>query len=168
MADTENVAVPDTKKKSRLIMWLIIAAAILLLSGGGFVAVNRLGATKPAPRDTRASEAESGAMSRVKSVMSLDAFLVNLADLESTRFVKVTFRLGLDEPGVGEEYAGNTVILAATRDRIISILSTKTADEILTPEGKDRLRIEIRDKVNPILPRGKVVDVFIMDFVVQL
>jgi len=101
-------------------------------------------------------------------VMNLEAFLVNLADMESTRFLKVTFRLGLDNAKSGEEYTSDPVILAATRDKIITLLSTKTAEELLTREGKARLRNEIREQVNSVLPEGKVVEVFIMDFVVQL
>ena len=42
------------------------------------------------------------------------------------------------------------------------------ADEVLTPKGKDRIRNEIMVSVNPILPKGKIVEVFILDFVVQL
>jgi flagellar FliL protein len=101
-------------------------------------------------------------------MINLDAFLVNLADTDSTRFVKVTFRLGLDEASLGEELAGDQIVLSATRDKIISLLSTKTAEELLTLEGKDKLRNEIRERVNPILPKGKIVEVFIMDFVIQM
>jgi flagellar FliL protein len=123
---------------------------------------------KPDLSAGKTAKTESTEVSKVKSMMSLDAFLVNLADQDATRFVKVTFRLGLDDVKSGEEYGADPVILAATRDKIISILSTKTAETILTPEGKEQLRKEIGEKVNPILPKGKIVEVFIMDFVVQL
>lgn len=164
MADPEKVvAEPETKKKSKKGL-LLIGAAVLLVAGGGFAAVHYL-----SPSNGKAVQSESTSPTvRIKSMMNLDSFLVNLADAESTRFVKVTFRLGLDEPKLGEEYAGDPVILAATRDKILSLLSIKTADDLLTPEGKDRLRNEIREKVNPILPKGKIVNVFIVDFVVQL
>jgi flagellar FliL protein len=76
--------------------------------------------------------------------------------------------LGLDQSGLGDELAGNPVVVAAARDKIISILTTKTSDQILTPEGKDKLRGEVRDGVNLLLPRGRIVEVYIMDFVVQL
>ncbi len=167
MADAENVAVPEKKKKNKVVLWLVIGAAVLLMAGGGYVAIKHFRAPQQAAQVAGAG-GEAGAASKVKSVMCLDAFLVKLADVESTRFVKVTFRLGLDEPGVGEEYAGNAVVLAATRDRIISILSAKAADDILSLEGKQNLRNEIREEINPVLPKGKIVEVFIMDFVMQL
>jgi len=167
MAEPEKEAVSETKKKGKLGLWLVIVLAVLLLGTGGFLGRRYFLGANAASANAKSGDA-AGAMGKVKSMMNLDSFLVNLADMDAARFVKVTFRLGLDESKLGEEYASDQVILAATRDRIISVLSTKTADEILTPEGKEQLRKEIRERVNQILPRGKVVEVFIMDFVVQL
>jgi len=159
MAEPKEVAVPETKKKSKLALWLILGAAIVLLGSGGFLARRYFSGS---------AEGAAAGKHEVKSVMPLESFLVNLADMESTRFLKVTFRLGLDDAKSGEEYANDPVVLAATRDKIITLLSTKTAEELLTPEGKERLRNEIREKVNSVLPGGKIVEVFIIDLVVQL
>jgi flagellar FliL protein len=168
MAEPEAAAVPETKKKSKMALWLILGAAIVLLGGGGFLARRYFLGSSPGATGVNAAEGAAAVIHEVKSVMNLEAFLVNLADMESTRFLKVTFRLGLDDANSGEEYTNDPVILAATRDKIISLLSTKTAEELLTLEGKERLRKEIREQVNAILPEGKIVEVFIMDFVVQL
>ncbi len=165
MAEPENVEVPEQKKKRKLVPLLIIAATLGLLGGGGILVRNYMNRPK-VPSQASRGATEQG--SKVKSMMILDAFLVNLADEDAARFVKVTFRLGLDDPKSGEEYSSDPVTLAATRDRIISILSTKYAEDILSPEGKDKLRKEIIEKVNQVLPRGKVVEVFILDFVVQI
>jgi flagellar FliL protein len=167
MAEPEKVAVPEVKKKSKRGLLLVIGVVVLLLAVGGFLGWRHFTGANAASANATPGESAS-AMGKVKSMMNLDSFLVNLADMDSARFVKVTFRLGLDESKLGEEYASDQVILAATRDRIISVLSTKTADEILSPEGKEQLRKEIREKVNEILPKGKVLEVFILDFVVQL
>jgi len=158
MAEPET-AVPIIKKKSRLVSWLLLSAVLVLLSGGGFLARRYFLSPDPAATE---------AITEVKSVMNLDSFLVNLADDDYACFVKATFRLGLDDSGLGKEYANDQVVLAATRDKIITLLSTMKAEELLTSEGKARLRREIREQVNKILPHGKVVEVFIMEFVVQL
>ena len=167
MAEAENTAVPantGSGKKSKLSMLLIVGVIAVAAGAESFLAWRYLG---PAPADA-ASAGEANALANVKSVIGLDAFLVNLADTESPRFVKVTFRLGLDRPKLGEEYAKDPVILAATRDRIISLLSTKKAEELLTLEGKEQLRTEIRQRLSGVYPEGKVVEVYIIDFVVQL
>jgi len=167
IAGPEKVEVPIEKKKSKLMPLIIVGAVLVLLGGGGLLVRNYMRKPNPDSSAANTAKAESSEVSKVKSMMSLDAFLVNLADQDATRFVKVTFRLGLDDPKSGEEYAGDPVIVAATRDKINSILSTKTADAIVTPEGKEQLRKEIGEKVNPLLPKGRIVEVFIMDFVVQ-
>jgi len=170
MAEPEKTAEntppnPMPAKKKGKLRIIIIAAAVLVVGGGGAILAMKY---RRAPVDQSAKSKEAEITSKIKSMMNLEPFLVNLADVEANRFVKVTFRLGLDEPSLGEEYQDNTVILSATRDQILSLLSTKTADELLTPEGKDRLRKEISEKVSAIFPKGKVVKVFILDLVVQL
>jgi len=99
-------------------------------------------------------------------LFALSEVLVNLADTEESRFVKGTFQMGLaEEP---KEKEKDVVAIAAMRDSIITLLSSKTADQILTPQGKDKLREEIRARVNVVSPQIKVLEVFIVDFVVQL
>ena len=101
----------------------------------------------------------------VKATLALDPFLVNLADKDEVRFVKTSFQLGLaEEPD--EEKIGMTT--AAMRDSIITLLSSKTAEQILTPQGKEKLREQIKTRVNAITPDIEVVEVYIVDFVVQL
>ncbi|MBM3791427.1 MAG: hypothetical protein FJW35_13925 [Acidobacteria bacterium] len=173
MAEGEEVV--ETKKKSRWLLWTIIGSVVLVAGVvGSFLALEYLRPPEVVASTDGSGEAgdatglQGGAATHVQSTMNLDPFLVNLADEDSTRFVKLTIRLGLDQAGLGERYGENPVITAATRDKIISILTTKTAEQILTPQGKDTLRSEIRDIVTPLLPKGKVVEVYIMDFVVQL
>jgi flagellar basal body-associated protein FliL len=80
--------------------------------------------------------------------------------------VKTTFQLGLAE--VPKEEGKDPVTIAAIRDSIISLLSSKKAEQVLTPEGKETLRQEIRSRVNALSPKTKVLEVYIVDFVVQL
>jgi flagellar FliL protein len=54
------------------------------------------------------------------------------------------------------------------RDTIISLLSSQTSAQILSPEGKNKLREEIRDRINAVAPKAKVQEVFIVEFIVQL
>jgi flagellar FliL protein len=152
---------------------VIISAVVLAGSGfGGYGLVNYYQGT-PAPEEgeveaAETTEAGDGSILKVKSTMELESFLVNLADKDSARFVKASFMLGFDQVGLGTELSEDPVALAATRDKIISILSTKTAEQILTPEGKESLRTEIRDEVNSIFNMKSIIEVYIMDMVVQL
>jgi flagellar FliL protein len=139
---------------------------LLLLGGGGFWGFKYYKGSKPAEAPKPGKEETK--KSEMKSTLHLEPFLVNLADKDSVRFVKVTFQLGLADEALGEELSKEPVVLAAARDAIISLLSSKTAEEILSPEGKNKLREEVRNRVNAILHKGKIGEVYITDFVVQL
>jgi len=162
MAEDEQPV--ETKKKKKGFLWLIVGGGVLaVLAVGGYLAVDYF-----RPPEAAASTEPETRPTPVKSTMNLDAFLVNLADEEAPRFIKITLRLGLSEANLGEMLAGDPVVVAAARDKIISILTTKTSQQILSPEGKNALRNEVRDVLNTLMPRGKVVEVYIMDFVVQM
>jgi flagellar FliL protein len=168
MAEPENAGVPQgqeaPKKKGKMKLFIILGASLLLLGSIGFLTRNYfMGSNGAAGAHDASKESE-----KTLSTMNLDSFLVNLADADATRFVKVTFRLGLNEAKLGTELAEDPVFLAATRDAIILCLSAKTSDDLLSNEGKEKLKVEIRERVNKIIEKGKVVDVYIMDFVVQL
>jgi flagellar protein FliL len=153
---------PAPVKKSKFKLIILIGILGVVGCGGVFGFKYWRGrAPKSEPKEVTLTE-------KIKSMVNLEPFLVNLADEDAARFVKVTFKIGLEEAGLGEEYGGDPVIIAAMRDRILSLLSAKTSDELLSAEGKDKLRKELREKISEILPKGKVVEVFILDFVVQL
>jgi flagellar FliL protein len=170
MAEKSDETLQEKSKPRKI--WIILLAVLIVTVTGDVAlrAVAYFAMPGQVSRNDKAPAAgAAGEKSRklaVKSTLNLDAFLVNLADKEDPRFVKAQFQLGMAEES--EELAKNPVILAATRDTIISLLSSKTSDQILTPQGKDKLREEIRTRVNAILPKGKVSEVFIVDFVVQL
>ncbi len=164
MAEPERVESPHEPKpseKGKLKLWVILGGVLLLIGSVGFLTRNYLAGNY-------GSSAASNEAEKVKSTMNLDSFLVNLADPDATRFIKVTFRLGLNENRLGEQLKDDPVVLAATRDAIISCLSTRTSDELLSMEGKEQLKRDIRTVVSKVIPRGKVIEVYIMDFVVQL
>jgi flagellar FliL protein len=172
MAEKPEETPQEKPKRGKI---FIILGAVLILVIVGDVAFRvisyfRTPQQHPAEANTGAKPGHDAEAKKkkpeVKSTLSLDSFLVNLADKEEVRFVKAQFQLGMAESN--EEMAKDPVILAATRDTIISLLSSKTSEQIMTPQGKDQLREEIRNRVNAILPKGKVSEVFIVDFVVQL
>ena len=62
----------------------------------------------------------------------------------------------------------NSIEIATIRDAVITLLCSKSSDEIMAPEGKENLRDEIRAVINERMHRNRVAEVFIVDFVVQL
>ncbi len=164
IVENKQAAAEEKPKSSK--KWIVVAAATMVVVVSCSLILlfpNLLGFGKAfAHRDQK----KSNGVEQVRSVLILEPFLVNLADAEEVRFLKATFQLGL--AGDPSEDAKNAVIIAAVRDSIISLLSSKTADQILTSSGKEKLREEIRVRINSISPKLKVLEVYIVDFVVQL
>ncbi len=171
MADDPKEGEAAKPKGSKL--WILIAVLAVIVTGD--LAIRVLGYFKSNRNTESSSSAQPGTETQrptaekkgeVKATLPLEPFLVNLADKENVRFLKATFQLGLAEKS-GEE-AKDPVSVAAMRDAIISILSSKTSDQILTPEGKDKLRDEIRGRLATIAPKMKIQEIFIVEFVIQL
>ncbi len=161
----ENKTEVESGGKSKRKLWIMIGSLVLVLAAASLslVAFPNFRSALKLPGILKGKAEPKREV--VKATLALEPFLVNLADTDEIRFVKTTFQLGLAEDP-GEEVKEPAV--AAMRDSIISLLSSKTAEQILTPEGKDKLREEIRSRVNAITPKAKVLEVYIVDFVVQL
>jgi flagellar FliL protein len=164
-----------TSKKSMKKLWIVIVLLVLVTAVGVtlglsyFKGVQLVFENKDTIEDQKDQEPgeEAGPEEprAVVATLALEPFLVNLADRDSVRFVKTSFRLGL---GKELEEKKIEMKIPAIRDSIITLLSSKTAEQIMTPQGKDKLRQQVRTRVNSISDQIDVLEVYIVDFVVQL
>jgi flagellar FliL protein len=119
-------------------------------------------------KQSAASKKASGA-AQIKAVMHLESFVVNLADPEENRFLRVGIDLGLENPlsakGGGGEETG--VPTARVRDTILGVLSTWRSDALLAPEGKQKLKEELVRALRGRVPELGVREVYFTDFLVQ-
>ncbi len=118
--------------------------------------------------------------------------VVNLADRDTPRFLKVQVTLefidrGMKEPPKGEavkaqqehfaaDMSGYTAII---EDTMTMVLSSKTATQLLDPQGKDILKKELMDRLNkslfpetpldaaPDREHERVVAVYFPTFIIQ-
>ena len=101
-------------------------------------------------------------------ILDLEPFVVNLADTEEPRYLRVKITLMVDDKTVVEEVIENATMVSKARDVILQTLSRKTSDEILNEEGRSILRAEILEGLAPYFHEPKVVDVMFTEFVIQL
>jgi flagellar FliL protein len=52
-------------------------------------------------------------------------------------------------------------------DTVITLLSSKSFDELYTAEGKEKLRLELMDKIQSMLIEDKILGVYFTEFVVE-
>ncbi len=179
MGDEERVEeAPKKKGKGKLLIILILL--LVLLAGGGGAAYFFLFKKKEKPQQPQAPVPQAapaavpaaptapmvtGVPTAVPQFFyKLDTFIVNLADEDGSRYLKVDMTLALSNKEVEKEIEKKLPVI---RDAIITVISNKYYKDISTPAGKLALKREIMARVNLILTTGKVVDIYFTDFVVQ-
>ncbi len=97
-------------------------------------------------------------------IYPLETFIVNLADRGKDRYLRVTIQLQLEKPTLKEEMDQR---LPQVRDRILTIVPTKTYETVTALEGKAVLRDELLKSLNEVLQSGKITNLYFTEFVVQ-
>jgi len=100
----------------------------------------------------------------IRSIYSLDTFIVNLADKSGRRFLRVTMDLELKNERLAGEIDKR---LSQIKDSILMILPTKRLEDINSVEGKIALRDEIMTKLNSLLKDGSITNIYFVEFVIQ-
>jgi flagellar FliL protein len=97
-------------------------------------------------------------------IVPLEPFVVNIADRDRDRFLKLKTEIELSSSEVAAELEQR---LPQIRDLIISLLGAKSFDEVRTIEGKNFLREEMLLRINSLLVTGKAKSIYFTEFVVQ-
>jgi len=142
-------------------------AVFLLLGLAALTVVGCLGCKKSPPASK--GPGKDAQTPTVKAVMHLEPFVVNLADSEENRFLRVGIDLGLENPVSAKEGKGGEgeVPTARIRDCILAVLSSCHSDALLAPEGKQKLKDELVHALRERAPELAVKEVYFTDFLVQ-
>ncbi len=155
----EEEAKPKKKGKSKLLIIIILAAVVL--GGGGFFAYTKFLA-KPKPAEADQKQQQQEVKEEQPVLFALDPFVVNLS--ERGRFLKCTMQLELIDKSYEDLAKEKTPPI---RDAIITLISSKTADSITTPEGKFQLKDEILMRANAAVGKDIFKNVYFTEFVMQ-
>ena len=153
-APAAEAAAPKGGGSKKLI--IIIAAVLVLVLVGGGAAVMLL-KKKPAAEEgddgAETSEAAPKPKAHAKSdhpptFVPLDPFTVNLADKDVDRFAQIGVTLQVEDPKFADQIKA---YMPAIRSNVLMVLAHKTAAELLTREGKEKLAKDImRESVRPM------------------
>jgi flagellar FliL protein len=172
--DAQPAAAP-AEKPPGVLKWVAIGIALALVAGGtaGGVLWFLLRPAAPAVEAAEGEHAEGGEATEAKkpaepkAVVALEPFLVNLADTEANRFVRVTLHLAVESEHEAELIAKNPVHKARLRSAIIETLAQETSARLVTADGKAALKSALAERCTKALGDLKVLDVLFTDFVVQ-
>ncbi len=161
MPEPEVKDASQEKKGLNPILLVIVAVVVLALAGGGFFFLTMTKKSEEAPKEeeVKQEKKDPGIFYQFE-----DPFIVNLAEVNAERYLKVNPVFEVDKEEVLEEINKK---LPEIKDILITIFSSKSLDDVMPLAGKDRLKQEIMDKVNEILSQGKVVGVYFSEFVIQ-
>jgi len=116
----------------------------------------------------KAEEEKIAQMLEKSAVLPLEPFVVNLADIDAPRYLRIKINLMLDDKARIKELVENQVLQLKVRDVILQSLTSKTSKELINDEGKNKLRHEIQDKIALYFRGPKLVDIMFTEFVIQL
>lgn len=191
-AKQEADAPEGKKKSGLLKYIILVVLLLVLAGGGYFAYLKFFGPKPPAteaateqkaeeapkpeekaaPKEEKKAESghgeakgghgEKGKDKAPSNLVPLPAFVVNLADPNARRYLKVVLEV---------EMTSNPELLEANmakvRDTLLLLLSSKNSQDVASLEGKILLRKEIVDRINQALGQAKVARVYFTDFVIQ-
>lgn len=189
--DNENTEQRVVKKSSKLKFIIIGLIVILLLVVILFVVYMLVLAPKPAadqtaqqnpvaqasaPAPAPAVQAPSPAMvggmdmgvsnAEMGQIYPIPTLNVNLADPTGITYLAITLALEFD-PKNADLYAEVEAKMPRINDMIITVLSSKAYEEISTSQGKINLKNEFLRRINSMLAKGRLYNVYITGFTVQ-
>jgi flagellar basal body-associated protein FliL len=151
MAEESPKSVPVPRRRRAVV--LLIPVLLLVVVGAWFW-FSRNSAAEPSA-DTA---------TQVKSTLHLDTFVLNLADSDERSYLRVGVDLGLGaEPKRGEESAP----VAEVRDTILGVLAQAKAEELLSAEGKTKLKESLLHALQERMPQLEVQEVYFTEFLIQ-
>ena len=191
MADAEDIKLVPVKPRRSKFTLILMVLLLLTMGAAGFFGWKYMsGNAKPAVAaegaphagGAEASEGSEEAASEesghggsgegergaVSTILNFEPFLVNLADRDVSRYLRVTIRLQVINKSAAEKIATADVLTSQMRDTILGALSSKNSEQIVTSQGKDELKLEIAERLNAFLPGKPIKAVYFTDFVVQL
>jgi len=150
---------------------LIIAVGVLCLlvlgmGGGMFMIYTKLAGMSGQPANPEADKtADKAKAEEPGKMVSLDTFIVNLADPGGNRYLRVTMDLEVVGGKPAEDEMAKRV--PQLRDAVLMILPTKRFADISTTDGKTAMREELTGAINELLATAKVARIYFKEFVIQ-
>ena len=99
--------------------------------------------------------------------MHLEDFIVNLADRDGRTYLRIGMDLGVEGEVPKAKSDQHAAMLPVIRDSVITLLSAEKAEDVLTAEGKTKLKQDLIKTLNDRVPELKVRKIYFNDFMVQ-
>lgn len=173
----------DMNKKNNTMTIVIVVVLLLTVVGAGGAAYffffkgkggeegaeagggHSEAAAKPAEAKPAAGGGGGGNETDMVGIINrMDPFIVNLNEVDASRYLKLTIELEVTSEETVKELDKRGPQI---RDLAVSILSSKSFADIQGADGKYRLKEELMFAINKILSNGQIKHIYFTQFVVQ-
>lgn len=175
------------KSKKKLLIIIILAVVLLgVLGGGGYFGYKWWMGRKSAPAAADNASEHKGEGNATAAgghgeggkkdaagdaatpdsgvIVSIPPLLVNLADPQGRRYLKIALDVEMSGKPAADELNKN---MPKVKDALLLLLSSKTYDDLSTLEDKILLKKEIVERLTLVLGEQKVQRVYITEIVIQ-
>jgi flagellar protein FliL len=105
-----------------------------------------------------------GRSSEPRLLFLVENVILNPARTNGTRFLMLSVAFEVRNNQVSEQLRNRE---PEVRDLLLRVVGNRTVEELSTAEGRDSLRIELRNNVRALVPPGSVGRVYFPQFVIQ-
>jgi flagellar protein FliL len=198
MAETEKEnQTPETSAKKKggkkIIVLLILVIILLGGAGGGFYYWRFvLATTENADKNAKKKQSKKDSAEKdeekpegkpeevnslkdslpedaeVKHIIELQPFIINLADVEQARYLRLSVTLGVGGSDKNASEKPDQLFITRVRNALLAVLGNKKSDEVLSVEGKTKLRRELLKAAQAVSDEPEIHAIYITDFIVQL
>ncbi len=149
--------------KKRLLIFLLIGFLIIGIAGSGVFLI--LGKKGEEPEGEGSPKKEKKVRKSKDTIfIVMDPVIVNLMDPTGKRYFQVRISLEVPTKKEEDELKKKEPLI---RDRILTILSSKTVEEVIAPDAKDKIKEQILKKLNEELGEDMILGVYITQYVVE-
>ena len=177
VADKKKNEGEEPKRHVGKLKWIILLVLLIALGSGGFFAYQHFFMSTAKTQDP-ATQGETAANTSADTgegttadgepvptqMFALPAFVVNLADPLGRRYLKISLEIELKDQAAVET---TTKAMPKIKDGLLLLLSSKAFADLSSMEDKIVLKNEIMSRLGQILGKGKVLNVYFTDFIVQ-
>jgi flagellar basal body-associated protein FliL len=157
-AGTKSKMWYSKSRSGKTLVVILVVCSVLSIAVGGGVAMLL---SKKASADGGKAEKKHP---EPKTICSLDELVVNLADADTMRYVKVAVGVGFEEKTDDEHLKEVTPIL---KDAVITYFSGRTFKQLRGREGVEKAKKELLEQVKERVHHFHAIEVYLEGFAMQ-
>ncbi|SPD72694.1 putative Flagellar protein FliL [uncultured Desulfobacterium sp.] len=152
--------------RSNLLISIVITFASLTVIMGGcfYVLWSKVMPPDPQTENKQKKIIQSGKLGENRVIFPLESIVVNLADIDDQKYLRMSIVLELTNEDTKKEASSRLPLI---RDIIFKIVPHKMSKDLITLSGRISLCEEIMDNLNLIFKSGSITNIYFTEYIIQ-